>query len=484
MRNKKTPTKVIKLEVAKKVENVKLAVVEKVVEKPQDLTIILNGGGLEMQGATIPVRWHFSREMALQGPTHILLVDLTEAEAKENISFGGRRYLVEVEKAAKFLQIFKSGKHIMVALAFRSLSAAAYFLVKEEEDKGLYEAPIYISLSRDNSLDSDCHSKKILASTVIDFTVPSELFAKKPETKMAKLFFNYLYWPTRPKPTDECQVRKFAIFYALPKLPFFLLINLLYTIYLPVASLTLLFFGYQSIGLGEIRRRILSPVASGYEWDVYVRGQSLTNAREIYENGRRAFKEIWFSPFHLTGFFSFLALSLWLFAGFNSNVFFPGLTVLSMLGILTFLFLILKRFFDEDYVAIILVIIILLYSFAIGIIFLFFREIPETEYRYEYLCLYTIEIIVSGFLLLILLKSEITSTKWYRNNFTKAKESATKKSEKEKVYSDYLLENFTILKKEVNLKNLPDTFEVNQFKRNLVIRFWSAKANVCKPYES
>jgi len=481
---KKEKKKIIKLEVAKKVENAEL----KVVEKPQDLTIVLNGGGREMKGATIPVKWHFSRDLALKEPTHILLVDLTEVEAQENINNSGRRYLVEVEKAAKFLQVFKSGKHIMLALAFKHLGIAASFLVKKESNPSFYEEPICISLVRTNKLSSNSnhsHTGMLVASTVVDFTVPSELFAKRPETKMGKLFFNYLYWPKRSKPTDECQVRKLVLFTAIPKLPFFLLVNLLYAFYLPVASLILLFFGYQSIGLKEIFRRISSVLTEGYEVDVYARGASWTNAREIYEGDLRTDKETWFSPFHLTGFFSFLALSLLLFSWFNANVFAPGLTVLSLLGTLVFLSLILRRFFDEEYVYTILSAIILLYSLAISIILLFYRDIPKVEYRDQYLWLYAIEMVVSGFLLTLLLKGVITGTDWYEKNFTKKKESDAKKNMAEKrTYSNYLLENFTTPEKEVDLKHLPGTFEGSKLKRDLTIRFWSAKADVCKPYES
>ena len=473
----------------KKKKTAKVKNVEKVdevqeVQEAQDLTIVLNGGGLEMKGATIPVKWYFSKDLALKAPTHILLVDLTEVEARENISVTGRRYLVEVEKAAKFFQVFKSGKHIMLAIAFKKLSAAAHFLVKSEESKSFYAQPIYISATTNHeTFNSDYNrSGMILASTKVEFTVPQELFAKKPETKMAKLFFNYLYWPNTPRPRDECQVRKLAIFYGLPKLPFFLLINLLYAVYLPLASLIILFSGYQSISLSEIFRRIFSPVAYGYEPDVYVVGQSRTQARAIYRNGVQSFKETWFSPFHLTGLFSFLAFFLWLFKTSNANVLFPGFTVIAILFTLLFAFFILRRFFDEEAVGVTLAVIFFLYTFVIGMIFLFFREIPIDGYRTRYLVLYAFELGLGGVFLALLLRERIVGSSWYEKHFKMKPEE--KKGIGEKIYSDYLLENFTTPERELNLKDLPDTFETNKLKRDLTIRFWSAKADACKPYEN
>ncbi len=467
------------------VRNVKMVDEVQEVQEVQDLTIVLNDGEREMKGATIPVKWYFSRDLALRGPTYILLVDLTEVEAQEDINFSGRRYLVKVDKAVKFLQMFKSGKHVMVALAFKKLSVAASFLAKGEDHQGFYQEPVYISFAGNNNLwdRQYYYSGMLLASAKIEFTVPQELFAKKPETKVDKLIFNYLYWPNIPKPRDECQVKKLAIFFALPKLPLFLVANLLYAIYLPVASLILLFFGYQSISLAEIYRRILSPAANAYDTDVYVVGHTRTEARVIYENGFETSRETWFSPFQLTGLFSLLGLSLWLFNKSDVNEFFTGFTVLTIFFALLFAFFILRRFFDEDAVGIILAIIFLSYTLVIGIIFLFFRDIPTDDHRVRYLLLYSLELALGAALLIFVLMNVIVSSDWYKR--LGSQENLVQINKKrERVYSEYLLENFMMPEKEVGLSNLPDTFETNKFKRDLTIRFWRAKADVCKPYES
>lgn len=456
---------------------------KKIVEeqKLQDLSIVLNDGGLEMKGATVPVKWCFSRELALEGPTYILLVDLTEVEAAKNISYGGRRYLVEVEKAVKFIQFFKAGKHVMLALAFKELSAAALFLAKQEKDKSLYENPIFTHLEKTGYYDY--MKKTILALTMVEFTVPQEVFARKPKSKLGKLFFNYLYWPNPSEPRDECQVKGKALFFALPKLPFFIFAQFFYTSYLFLASAILLFFGYQSIGLAEIFRRIFSQ-DNCYDTDVYALGLGRTKARIIYKNGVETAKRTWFSPFHLTGF-SLLGLLLLSFYHVSENPLIPGSTVTVVFFILVFVFFILKRFFNEKVLKDIFTSLFLLYAFVIGVVFLFFREIPVVKDRMEYLVVYSF-LSLAIIPLFFSLRKIIVNSVWYKKYFDVViKENFAKKTKKkEKIYSDYLLENFTVPEEKLDPKNLPDTFKTSKLKRDLTIRFWSAKADVCKPYES
>ncbi len=453
---------------------------KKIVEeqKLQDLSIVLNDGNLEMKGATVPVKWYFSRNLALNEPTHILLVDLSGAEVEESISYGGRRYLVEVEKAVKFLQFFKAGKHIMLAFAFKGLSAVAPFLAKQEKDKSLYEEPVFINLEKTGYYDYT--KKTILALTIVEFTVPQEVFARKPKSKIGKLFFNYLYWPGPSNPRDECQVKKNALFFALPKLPCFIFVQLLYVVDLFLASAILLFFGYQSIGLAEIFKRIFSQ-DNYYNTDVCVLGLGRTKARIIYKNGVETAKRTWFSPFHLTGFFSLLGLLLLSFYHVSENPLIPGSTVTVVFFILVFAFFILKRFFNEKVLKDIFTSLFLLYVFVIGVVFLFFREIPVVKDRIEYLVVYSF-LSLAIIPLFFSLRKIIVNTVWYKKYFDVVIENKTKK--KEKVYSDYLLENFTVPEEKLDLKNLPDTFKTSKLKRDLTIRFWSAKADVCKPYES
>ncbi len=94
-----------------------------------------------------------------------------------------------------------------------------------------------------------------VAGITVELEVPEEVFAKKPETKFQKMVWDWVNWPYRRGPRDECDYLKRKVFSVFTT-PFYVceiaaewsFVKLLQAIslgYVCVMSLLALFFGYR-----------------------------------------------------------------------------------------------------------------------------------------------------------------------------------------------------------------------------------------------
>jgi hypothetical protein len=238
------------------------------------MEIVLNGGKSEMDAATIPIRWFFSPEVAAKKPTYIIIVEQNNEEI-ENDTFcaKSRRYLCEVSEVVKFIQLFNPGLHRVGVLAFagdNAKSEAEDFMVISHSryttsvllgniESGAWQPNMNEEKRNDNEYDDDFDPKPqgypavVVAATVARFSVPAELFAKPPETKIGKMIWKYVNTFFDEKPQDECAYRKRKIFaFTIQPILFllyyvlrYLFAGTLYATYVLLASIVVWFFGFQ-----------------------------------------------------------------------------------------------------------------------------------------------------------------------------------------------------------------------------------------------
>lgn len=447
-------------------------------EKQKDFSIVLNGGKTRIDDATIPVKWFFSSDFIENEPRYILLVDLDRTQLESDCQ--GRRSVYTVDEVVVFRQMHRSGKHIMLALAFKKRSDAVQYLVR---DSYYYESSIDPATIRANSGWGEA-----LATTFVEFEVPKELFAQPPKTKLGKLWWKYIFWPNSPKAIDECQVQKLSWFYSLPKLPFFILAKImlvvgffLYPIYIVIARPISLFIGWWPITWEESLNRMRHP--RGNKWDMDVRQDWYL---EIWRKGKYTGKHMMVSPLVATIFIVLLGLTIFFMInmGHGDNFFF-GLLSLAGLSLISQWGGILNAFVDADKGDR----IALAFSFFFGgwvlmsvIAIFFLRENMDDLSKFSVCIGCVVGIILLLFIGLPLLKEKQKDIR-IRLQGRKEQRMAEKEEEERKNYKKYLLA-FTKPEDKVTLKNLPGTFESNKLRRDARIKFWTAKTKVCRPYES
>ncbi len=450
-------------------------------EKKKDFSILLNGGSTQMDDATVPVKWFFSEEFIKKEPRYILLVDLKQAELTSYRS--GRRYLFEVEDAIAFLQMRSAGNHRLIALCFSNRDEAVVYL---ERDKYSYDVAIDVE-----SIQKGKDWGASLASTYVDFQVPKELFAKKPESKLAKMWWKYLFWPITVKPTDECQVRRLNLL-ALPKLPLYLLVKVLalvgvvlYAIYNIIAPPIALFIGWWPIPWRDSLDRIIHPKDYGFSLDVRAGCCYLA----IYHQSMWK-KDMFISPLvatilGVTGF-----MSIYLLKDLRCETsFFLGMLSLTIFFIFLMFNKNIKKMIklEEKTGVIVIATILIILGGVLSAIQLELAEKP-----FENL-LYTTKVIATFYLLLAFFATLIITLSFLLGLSEKLIKKANKRSEiyREKVnrkdkesYQDFL-QAFTKPEKKVSLaiNTMPKTFKKSQLKRDSKIRFWTIKRKVCRPYE-
>lgn len=462
---------------------------KKILKKDDNFKIVLNGGSTQMLDATIPVKWFFSEDFIKQEPKYILLVDLNEYQLDSG--YHGKRYVYSVEEVVAFIQARRSGKHTMLALAFNDKKEALSFL---ESEKGSYKLAIPPCRIKDGEKWGGS-----LASTYVEFEVPKDLFAQKPKSKLGKIWWKYLFWPNSPKAIDECQVRKIALFYALPKLPFFILAKILlliiyfiYAIYHLIARPISLFIGWWPITLKETFKKISSPKT--YNWSLDVREGFYL---EIFWKGKRTKKEMFTSPLILLLIFSLLILVAYFMLNMGDGWNFTfGFLSLMCFSILTYHSGALEKIFkisnDDSFN----------FSFYSFIALFLVSAIPYLLFFKIELWLNILFLVIGLFITLIvifhtigwifnnnkdkIIKLFIKSEKKITSKLNKKAEKERKKEEKarkkKEEYQQYL-KKFTKSEEIVNIDNLPGTYEKNKLKRDARIKFWTIKTKVCRPYE-
>jgi hypothetical protein len=373
---------------------------------------------------------------------------------------------VKVDKGIKYIQVFNSGKHTLIALAFKSAISANLFL--ERKKNGCYsrEIPLESIEAKDKEKEWD----QSVASCITRFEVPQELFAKKPESKWGKLWWKYLFWPKKAKPKDECQTRKLSWFFSWMKFPIFILINILYPAYTIITSLAVLFFGFWPT---NITRKILHPVEEG--WSMSTLAADAKFLRIYNKYGLDTGKKMWFSPFFavLIVLLGCLEYSNYLDNFKDSYLSFYALTLL-MIGLAVPLLINknLKAWGKDEGPAVIIGLIVFFFASLYSVIF---YRAPE-----QALAGRITTYIISSLILVIIVFGGLFAI------FQDDIEEFFEKFKKEKInkkYQDYLRQNFTKKLSKADPQELSETFDSNETGRNVYAKFWATKAQICKPYE-
>ena len=223
-------------------------------EETKGISVALNDGKKEMNSATIPIEWWFSREVIEKDPRHVLFFEQNKGE-KESFhnSVRGRRYACEVGDAFKFLQLFSPGYHRLMVVVISGTGDKAEkrldrYLRKENE---YYSTSLDWTDTRNNELHE--YGGDLIAATVEEFLVPQELFAKKPETKLGRMVWKWTNLLFEDEPRDRCHYRKRkALAFTLQ--PFMVLVYLLavyaiggtfYALYILLASFSVFLIGFR-----------------------------------------------------------------------------------------------------------------------------------------------------------------------------------------------------------------------------------------------
>lgn len=186
--------------------NTELAVV-------RGISVTLNGGKREMNSATIPIEWWLSEEVIKKDPKYILIFEQNETE-KDNVrgeTNRGRRYVFNASDAVAFMPVFSAGYHrVMVVVVSDSHSSAkktANRYLREDEDV-FHRYCHYMDWENAKNNTYDKEEEDFIASAVVEFEVPAELFAEKPRSKAGQVMWNWVNrWHTRG-PRDECDYRR------------------------------------------------------------------------------------------------------------------------------------------------------------------------------------------------------------------------------------------------------------------------------------
>lgn len=179
--------------------------------------LVLNGGKPEMNAATIPIQWFFSPDVIAKKPMHLVLFEQNEKESKGdyyNVCVG-RRYACRVSAGTKFIQLFTPGHHRLMALVFadkdhdgNDVRSAIIEKLLEPEYKDCYERQLSWMGAENGELLDLYRRRGLLAAAVVEFSVPKELFAPKPETPFQKAIWKWVnLWYKKP-PRDQCQYRE------------------------------------------------------------------------------------------------------------------------------------------------------------------------------------------------------------------------------------------------------------------------------------
>lgn len=176
------------------------------------ISVTLNGGKKEMNSATIPIEWWLSEEVIKKNPKYILIFEQNKRE-KDDVRGNtnrGRRHVFNASDAVAFMPVFSAGYHrVMVVVVSDERSSAKetanLYLRENEHEVDQYYSHMDWEDAKDNACDK--RDDAFIASTVVEFEVPADLFAEKPRSKAGQLMWNWVNrWHTRG-PRDECDYR-------------------------------------------------------------------------------------------------------------------------------------------------------------------------------------------------------------------------------------------------------------------------------------
>ncbi len=224
---------------------------EKQLTPNPNIRLVINGGSNILDAATVPVEWHFSEELIAKNPQYIVICDheYSIERLKDFVhETSGNRYYSKVTSLVKYLQLFRPGRHHLFVMVFYGDDAYKYMSSFTSKGKKTYNCNVSYTMLQNKFNNEFC-----METTFVEFDVPEELFAKKPETKFGMMMWNYVNKWYSEKPSDECQYRKRKIMaFTLKPIAFlilWLLASVFGTLYTLIGCGFILFLGYRPISL-------------------------------------------------------------------------------------------------------------------------------------------------------------------------------------------------------------------------------------------
>lgn len=227
--------------------------------KSLGMKVVLNNGKLEMNSASIPIQWFFDEATIAKNPTHILIVEQNEYEAKRDDFYTGivgERYGCKVSEGVRFIQFLKPGCRKISVYALRDTQDASgklrleSFLMRSSER--IYNSSLLGKQKLLKLIEQDGNWCGIIAFATIDIEVPRELFAEKPKTALGKAVWWWTNLLFEKKLRDECHYRKRAVFaftiqpiLMLLVIPLVTVFALVCSAYVLLGSFFCLFFGFR-----------------------------------------------------------------------------------------------------------------------------------------------------------------------------------------------------------------------------------------------
>ncbi|MDD5318308.1 MAG: hypothetical protein PHF79_00595, partial [Candidatus Pacebacteria bacterium] len=172
----------------------------------------------------------------------------------------GRRYFCKVGKTVDFLAFNRPGLHRLIVLAVRKTADVALNIKKFLETNsnrrycsGMSVEDIYeeIGTGKFRCLYRSC-DLEVVAATVREFTIPAELFAKKPKGVLGEAIWGWVNrWHEAP-PRDQCAFRARCIWAFTVQPPLFLIghflkicVSIILTVFLLGRRAAVFFCGFR-----------------------------------------------------------------------------------------------------------------------------------------------------------------------------------------------------------------------------------------------
>ncbi len=217
-----------------------------------NVALTLNGGEKELNSATIPVEWWVSEEVIKRDPKYILFFEQNEKEKDQyNDGNRGRRYLCKFSDGIKFLELFSSGYHRLIAVVIAGEEKSCRKLAEsflERRSSSLYEENYKNYYNKSLRWEKEAERVdrvSLFFSNVEELEAPRELFAQKPKTKLGKLIWEWANLFYESPPRDECHYGKRKMIAPFSVLLGYGIIGTIYATYILLASLLVLFAGYR-----------------------------------------------------------------------------------------------------------------------------------------------------------------------------------------------------------------------------------------------
>jgi len=442
------------------------------VKKPKPrVEIVLNGGKDELDSATVPIRWWFSEEAIEKEPEYLIFYEQNVKEIENDSYYSGtrgRRYVCKVSDGVKFLQILSPGHHRLMVVAVGGEDAERAIKRYMNKD-GKYSFQNSMDFEKAESNRDFLQGSEFIASTVLEFEVPAELFAKKPETRFSKAVWKWAHFFIKDVPVDECHYRKQLIF-AFTIQPFLALLmyaagamaGSLYASYVLLASLAVLFIGYRP-------RPIFSEMWSAL----------LLRREKEWEVRRYKYRQYWLRPEQLT------AKSIYRLWSYKENM---GLTG--------------SKWYTYRYIPLPLTPVFL--ALTAGFVFLMVNSASRlnsvtsfswSNFFLSFFLYFVIPVAVVWFIAWYMLlpgnKVKRQEAKWEKNRHReeRVRERKVEFAKAEKIRAQrrqkWLSDNFGVSKRvdKVVLSEVPTPPNFpGKIVQRFYVGFWAAKARVCKPF--